>query len=498
MPASIVEALEGLARQAPHAVALSWRDVQWAYADLQGAVTQVRSRLSSEGLERGTRVALLLRNSPQYVALFYGVLAAGCVAVPLNPQERASVLARQIEHCGAKVLMGDASHPEWAALQLAALTRIAVTLQDGAGSLQKFMHELEATPGPTAGVPAHDELAMLLYTSGTTGRPKGVMLTHGNLIANASAIREYLQLTAADSVLCVLPFQFAYGNSVLNSHVICGAKLAIEDNFAFPRLTLQRLQDEGITGFPGVPTTFALLIRSSVQEFDLRRLRYVTQAGSAMPPPLAERLRKELPHTELFVMYGQSEATARLTYLPPSRLADKAGSVGIPVREVEIDIRGEQGESLPAGTVGEICARGPNLMRGYWADDAATAEVLRDGWLHTGDLGYRDEDGYIFVRGRRVEMLKIGAFRVSPQEVEEVIATFPGIAEVAVTAITDEVLGQAIKAVIVPEAGVQPDLLAVRAHCNRRLAAFKVPKIVELAASLPRTASGKVQRFKLV
>lgn len=215
-----------------------------------------------------------------------------------------------------------------------------------------------------------------------------------------------------------------------------------------------------------------------------------------MPPALIERLHAQAPHVRIFIMYGQTEATARLTYLPPDKLHEKLGSVGIPIPGVEIDVRDESG-SVAVGNVGEICARGPNVMLGYWNDPEATAAVIKDGWLHTGDLGYRDEDGYLYIKGRKVEMIKVGAFRISPQEVEEVLASLDGVEEVAVTGIPDEVLGQAVKAVIVPKPGVKLEMMAVKAHCRQNLAAYKVPKVVEFAKELPKTSSGKVQRLKL-
>jgi long-chain acyl-CoA synthetase len=443
-----------------------------------------------------------VRNSLQYVALYYGTLAAGGVPVPLNVQERVSVLARQIEHCGASLLIGDPDHPEWpqlkAVLDPAQTQLLPVALDDSARALATFGDALGAMPSDTEPAQmAADDLATIIYTSGTTGRPKGVMLSHGNLASNAAAIIDYLELSPQDRGLCVLPFHFSYGSSVLHSHLLSGAELLLEDNFAFPHLVLQRIQNDRVTGFAGVPSTFALLLgRCSLQDFDLSGLRYITQAGGAMPRALIERLRSQAPDVKVFIMYGQTEATARLSYLPPAQLGAKLGSVGIAVPGVTLDVR-KDGRSLGPDEVGEICARGPNVMLGYWNDAAASAEVLRDGWLCTGDLGHRDADGYFYIDGRAVDMIKVGAFRVSPQEVEETIAALPGVEEVGVTAIADDVLGQAIKAVIVPRAGAGLETRAVKAHCRQHLAAYKIPKVVEFASVLPRTSSGKIQRFKL-
>lgn len=508
MSGSIVTGFEAVARRQPDATALLWRGSKWTYGDLARGVESVRAALYARNVERGTRVALLLRNSPQYVALYYGVLASGCVVVPLNAQERAGVLARQIEHAGAGILFADKDHPESAALSQAArdhgVIDVSIALRDDARGVEQFVEEVRGGAGDAAAAfdvalaLAPETLATLIYTSGTTGRPKGVMLSHGNLAANAAAIIDYLGIDARDRGLCVLPFHFSYGNSVLHSHLLAGAQLVLEDNFAFPQMTMQRMQDEAVTGFAGVPSTFALMLgRCQLQEFNLQALRYVTQAGGPMPRPLIERLRQQLPQAQLFIMYGQTEATARLTYLPPQYLDTKLGSVGVPLAGVDIKVFDTSGSELPSGQTGEICARGPNVMLGYWQDPAASQEALRGGWLHTADLGHKDEDGFLYIDGRSVEMIKVGAFRVSPQEVEEVIAALPGVEEVGVTSIADELLGQAIKAVIVPRSGADLDMRSVKAHCRVQLAAYKVPKVVEFALALPRTSSGKIQRFKL-
>ncbi len=503
---SIVEALRTVGRRNPGAMALAWRQSAWTYSELLDGISAVSDRLAR--LDPGSRVAILLRNSPEYVALYYGTLAAGCVAVPLNAQERAGVLARQVEHSGAKVLAGDATLKEWTPLCSAVspgVETIAITPDSSQNSAKHLLKQCRsAQPERTQGIhgrtePTREQLAVILYTSGTTGRPKGVMLSHGNLLSNAQAIIAYLGLTASERGLCVLPFHFSYGNSVLNSHLLCGATLLLEDNLAFPHVTLERIQNDAVTGFAGVPSTFALLLgRCRLEDYDLRSLRYITQAGGAMPRATIERLRAATPGIEIFIMYGQTEATARLTYLPPGKLDDKLGSVGLPIEGVELDVCDERGRSVPPGTIGEICARGPNVMLGYWQDQEATDTVLRDGWLRTGDLGHRDGEGYFYIDGRAVEMIKTGAFRVSPQEVEETISGLEGVQEVAVAGVPDEMLGQAIMAAVIAEPGSGLDTRAIKAHCHQRLAAYKVPKLVEFVTEFPRTASGKVQRLELV
>jgi acyl-CoA synthetase (AMP-forming)/AMP-acid ligase II len=458
--------------------------------------------LQRQGGSPGDRVALLFRNSPQYVAAYYGALLAGFVVVPLNPHERQAVLAHQLEHCRARFLIGDIAHAEWGkCVELArrdGVAAIAVEVVDDAGALPRYLHQVgdEAFAAEASVCP--DGLATVIYTSGTTGRPKGVMLSHGNLAANTTSIIRYLGLQADDRGIAVLPFQFSYGNSVLHTHLAVGAELLIEDSFAYPHSVLQRMADAGVTGFAGVPSTFALMLaRCRLHDFNLGELRYLTQAGGPMRQSTIRQLRAQLPEARLFVMYGQTEATARLSYLPPENLDEKPGSVGIAIPDVTLAILRSDGSRANPNETGEIVARGPNVMQGYLDDTMSTREALRDGWLHTGDLGYLDDDGMLYVTGRATEMIKVGAFRVSPQEVEEVIAAMPGVAEVGVTAVPDEILGQAIKAVVVLRPGQNLDVRGVKAQCRRNLAMYKVPKLIEFAAALPYTATGKLQRLRL-
>lgn len=499
----VVNLLLAAAARDPGHVALRRQHATWTYGDLVRGTAAAAALLRNADLRAGDRVGLLFRNCPEYVAFFYGALAAKAAVVPLNVHERANVLALQLAHSGARMVVGDPDHPEWQALLgaiPAGFPAFAIPCRDVESSAAAFYDEVGANlPGPLQAPPvACDDMAMLLYTSGTTGRPKGVMLSHGNLVENNRAIVRYLKLVPEDVGLAVMPFHFSYGNSVLHTHLAAGATLVLEDGLAYPHRVVRRFEEERVTGFSGVPSTFAILMsRCRLEEHDLSSIRYLTQAGGAMTRAAIQRMRQLVPSARLFVMYGQTEATARLTYLPPERLDERLGSIGVPLDGVEIQVRDPDGNELPPGQTGELCARGPNIMLGYWRDEEATRQVVVDGWLHTGDLAHRDEDGYLFVDGRIVEMIKVGSFRVSPLEVEEVLATLPGIAEMAVVSMPDELLGQAVKAVLVLRDGMSLDERQVKAYCRARLAAYKVPKAVEFARELPRTSSGKIQRFKL-
>jgi len=357
--------------------AIVHRNGRVSYSQLVQAVGATSRLLRELGVEPGDRVALLMTNSPGYVSAYYGVLAAGAVAVPLNSASRAEELARTIAHSGSRLLIADGHHSQLATL----------------GTLTQGLHvqSMDASRADWAGRGADssqpveceaDAAATILYTSGTTGAPKGVTLSHGNIDSNVRAITDYLGLTADDSIVTVLPFHYSYGNSVLQTHMAVGAKLVIENGMHYPAKVLGLMESERVTGFSGVPSTYALLIsRCRPQEYRLDSLRYMTQAGGAMTPALTRQVLSAFSRSDLFVMYGQTEATARLTYLPPRQLQKKLGSVGIPVDGVHIDIRDDAGNSLPAGQAGEVWVSGRNIMQGYWRDPERTAEVISRGWL---------------------------------------------------------------------------------------------------------------------
>lgn len=504
-PTGLVDLLRESARRFADREAIRHRGTATTYRELWRSVLAVSRALRVHGLGQGERVALLIDNSPEYVAAYYAVLHAGGVVVGLNTALRGAELARQIRSCGAAALIAAPDHPDLASVVGAGNTirMVSCTASQADRAAPPGAHAwgdwASATDAPDDS-PAIDAShpAAIIYTSGTTGDPRGVTLSHCNLVANTQSILGYLGLTAADRIVNVLPFYYSYGNSVLHTHLAVGGSIVLENSLTYPHLVVQTMAQESATGFSGVPSTFALLLqRVTLGDYDLASLRYLTQAGGAMAPALTQRLRAALPRARLFVMYGQTEATARISYLPPERLDDKMGTVGIGIPGVTIEVRDEADARVPAGTAGEVCVRGDNVMLGYWENPQATARVLRDGWLHTGDIGRMDAEGYLSLVGRSSDMIKTGAHRVSPLEIEEVLLELDGISECAALGIADEILGEVIKVFIVSRAGATLDARAVQAHCRARLAAYKVPKEVTFVTGLPRTASGKVKRFML-
>lgn len=486
----------------PEKEAVIHNDNRVTYKTLSERAFQVSDYLQKSGLNKGDRVSLLLTNTPDYVAFYYGVLLAGGVAVALNSAAKYRDIKNWLKHSESRFLFTETTHPEYSEIDpdYSGQKGYAVlAFADGEltqrGVWRWDEHASDGEPVDVDGV----DLAAIIYTSGTTGAPKGVTLSHGNIAHNVNSILDYLELTGEDKILNVLPFYYSYGNSVLHTHMAAGGSLVLEDSLLFPHKTVQKMVDEKVTGFSGVPSTFALLLsRVKMGEYDLAALRYMTQAGGGMSPAHIQRVREELPAVEFVVMYGQTEATARISYLPADRLEEKLGSAGIAIPGVEIKICNEQGEVLPANQQGEIWVTGANIMQGYWRNPEMTRLVLDNGWLKTGDLAVKDEEGFIFIQGRSSDMIKSGAHRISPKEIEEVILELPEVAEVAVVGKPDEMLGQVIKAVIIPVSKDSVQKRDVMQHCKKNLAIYKLPKIVEFQDELPKTASGKIQRFKLI
>jgi acyl-CoA synthetase (AMP-forming)/AMP-acid ligase II len=345
---------------------------------------------------------------------------------------------------------------------------------------------------------AETDLAVIIYTSGTTGKPKGVMLSHHNISANTDSIIDYLHLTADDSVMVILPFYYSYGASLLTTHIKAGATLVIDNRFLYPNVVLDTMEKEGVTGFAGVPSHYAILLRkSALKNYRLPKLRYVTQAGGAMSPVMIEECINILPHVQFYVMYGQTEASARLSYLEPGSLRQKMGSIGKAIPNVELNVLNEQGQKVKSGETGEIVARGENIMMGYWNAPAETALVLREQGLYTGDLAKVDEDGFIYVVSRKKDMIKCGANRISPFEIEDVVCKMQGIMECAAVGVPDEILGEAIKLFVVPAESLAVTDKDIAIFCKQNLASFKMPKQIQFIAQLPKTASGKIKREEL-
>ena len=475
------------------------------YGELAVGVERLAQLLVAEGLERGDRVALLAHNSRFYVEAYHGVLAAGGIAVPINTATDARNLAFFVRDSGARFLAFGAGTERTVQRARDDLDGVELLLSEREQDLPDLPAQIRSVTADNAAdsAPGRFEsfsdgaIASIVYTSGSTGRPRGATLSHRNLVSNALAIQGYLGLESDDRVLAVLPFHYIYGKSVLNTHLLAGATVVIENRFLYPQTVVETMERESCTGFSGVPSNFAILLnRTTFAERPPAALRYVTQAGGPMSPSLTRRLMDVLGGRKIYIMYGATEASGRLSYLPPEDLLRNVGSIGRPVDEVTFALIKEDGSVAAAGEVGELVASGPNIMQGYWGAPDETALVLGDLGYRTGDLARRVESGYYEIVGRKRDMIKAGAHRISPKEIEEAILEFPDIHEVAVIGIPDEVLGEAIWAVIVSKSGgAQQEALS--RFLRERLPQYKLPSGYQWREGLPKNPSGKPMKETL-
>ncbi|MEN6465748.1 MAG: AMP-binding protein [Syntrophaceae bacterium] len=501
--------LEDSARKFPRKTALVYENRRLNYAELDAGSNRLAHLLKECGVKRGGRVAIFLENSPEAVISIFGALKADAVFVILSPQLKPRKLGYIIENCGAGVIVSDAQKLSAAAATLAGLPGLrTVICADGfgraalSGGLQ-FLAWNESFSMPAVRPPCANinlDLAAIIYTSGSTGSPKGVMLTHLNMTSAAESIAAYLESVPGDVIINLLPLSFDYG---LYQVLICfkaGATLVLERSFAWPYSVVKRIIDEGVTGFPGVPTIFALLFQmKNLDRYDFSSLRYVTSTGANLPVKHIRRLREIFPAAKIYSMYGLTECK-RVSYLPPGDIDRKPESIGRGMPNQELWIVDEQGRRVGPGVIGELVVRGSHVMKGYWSDPEATSRALRPGphdgerVLYTGDLFRMDEEGYLYFVSRMDDMIKTRGERVSPREVENALHEMEGVAEAAVVPVSDGVLGNAIKAFIVPRPGYALDRKDLVSHCRSLLEDFAVPRYFEIRESLPRSGSGKIDK----
>jgi long-chain acyl-CoA synthetase len=484
-------------------VALESSHGSWTFEDLDYASGKLAAFLLASGRKKGDRVLLVADNSYFWVASYLGILRAGLVCVPLPMTSSGHELAHIVQSTAAQFAFVDAKFLERNARNLPH-TCISNQLLAPSTSLRHKVHAFEhALCSETKQVEpprlAPTDLAALMFTSGSTGKPRGVMVTHGNIVANTLSIIEYLGLTESDSMLTVLPFHYCFGTSLLHTHLAVGGKLVLDNRFMYTEAFLQHLQSSKCTGFAGVPSHYQILLRrSNIHKMSFPHLRYVQQAGGHMAPAFIRELRQALPNTQVFVMYGQTEATARLSYVPPDMLDRKIGSIGIAIPGVKLSVVDAQGHQVQMHKQGEIVAEGPNIARGYWGEPEETAVNFHDGKLYTGDLATVDEDGFIYIVDRARDFVKIGGKRISCRSLEEQMLEFRGVLEVAVVGIPDSISGEALKAFVVPRDSKDGLLLQnFRSFCVARLPFHHVPKEIIQLNILPKNSAGKVLKAEL-
>jgi amino acid adenylation domain-containing protein len=500
------------ARRLPDKVAVVCDGKCHTYADIDARVDKLARLLKARGVARGDRVALFLDNSAEMVVGVYAALRIGAVFMPVNPMTKQDKLAYLLNDSRASALVTHADlHTTWEhalATNTTVNSCIVVGTSAAAATLpQRCVPYPEATECISSlGVePAtiDQDLAGIIYTSGSTGDPKGVMLSHLNMVSATVSISTYLGLREDDVIICVLPLAFDYGLYQLLMAFKVGATLVLEPSFAFPVKILELMARERVTVFPGVPTVFTLLMHmNGLEKFDLAALRMITNTAAALSEEHIRRLRALFPQAALFSMYGLTECK-RVTYLPPGQLDIRPTSVGRGMPNEEVWLVDESGRRLPNGSTGELVIRGSNVMRGYWEKPEETAKRLKPGplpgevVLYSGDLFRTDEEGWLYFVARKDDIIKSRGEKVSPREVENAIHSLEGVLDVAVIGVSDEVLGQAVKAFVVLKEGHALTEREVIRHCLGHLENFMAPKYVEFVQDLPKTDTGKVKKTGL-
>ena len=494
----------GLSRSAqarPQHPALVADGRRHTYAEIDGDSDRLACHLQRLGLGRGDRVAVVMDNTAEMVVGLWAALKAGTIFVPLSHTARPERIAFILADSGARCVVAPASHRLRMAQPLAQAETVSHVVWGRPGGWGDILARSQAAPRDPGLI--DQDLCAILYTSGTTGHPKGVMMTHRSLAGSVRTIAAFLRAGADDVILCVLPLASNYGLCQVLTAAETGATVVLERSFAYPYEIPRNVARHRVTVLPGVPTIFGTLLHfAPFAGLDLGSLATMTNSAAPCPPAHLLRLAELFPRTAIYSMYGMTECT-RTSYLDPARLIAKPASVGRPVANLEAVVADAGGRRCRPGVAGELRVRGSAVMRGYWRRPAETAAVLVDGalpgdpWLRTGDLFRTDEDGDLHFVGRRDEMFKCRGEKVSPREIEDVLHDCPDVAEAAVVGLPHPVDGMAVTAFVVPAPGRLPTERSLRRHCQARLEAHLVPRSFVLQPSLPKTDTGKVAKAAL-
>jgi long-chain acyl-CoA synthetase len=466
--------------------ALVFGERRWTYAELDRDVSTLAAGFASLGLAVGERVALHLPNRPDFVLAYYALQKAGLVPLSLNVTYKAEELEYILANAAAAaVITADGIDANLPPPERTPSVRHRLHAKDlgglrGAASLRAVACDRE-------------DMAAILYTSATTGRPKGVMLTHANIVSNAYATVHHLKMTSADRGLCALPMFHCFGqNAIMNSLVTAGGTLVLHERFV-PDAFVAAVAEHRITILYAVPTMYILFLSMPAKP-DFSSVRLCFSAAATLPNDVEARWHATHGHW-IQQGYGLTETSPFASY--NHDVAFRRGSVGTPIENVEMTIVDTEDREVADGELGEIVIKGPNVMKGYFGNPAATAEAIRDGWFHSGDIGYRDPDGYFFIVDRVKDMINVSGFKVFPREVEEVLFRHPAVKEAAVVGMPDPVRGEAVKAFVVLNENASVSAETLQALCRSTVASVKVPERIEFIAALPKNPTGKILKKEL-
>ncbi len=488
--------------RSPDALVYSFAGRTVTYAQFDAMVSRFSGALYGLGLRQGDGLAIIMPNSDAFLLAYHGAFRNGMYCVPMNPLYTPNEILFMLKDSGVKAVVAPAQLASMAGAldaMLPGLKLIAV----GADKVPEGIYRFEdlIAHAPMESVDYHptlnnEDTAVILYTSGTTGAPKGAMLSHRNLSSNAMTAGEYLDYSERDRVVTVLPIFHVFSLTVcVNTSIFKGAQMLLLARFS-PLETLALIQDQRATIFAGVPTMYNFMMQAAGDtSYDLGSLRYCLSGGAGMPVAVMEAFEKRFD-VRILEGYGLSEASPVTAFTPVDGRPRKVGSIGISVPLVEQKVFDENDNEVPVGEIGELVVRGPNVMKGYLHRPEETQQVLRGGWLHTGDLARMDEDGYFYIVDRKKDMILVGGFNVYPREVEEVLFHMDGIVEVAVIGAPNDEYGEEVVAFIVRN-DERLDEAAIREYCKENLAKYKQPKRYIFTNELPKNMTGKVMRREL-
>ncbi|HEY1351392.1 MAG TPA: AMP-binding protein [Ktedonobacteraceae bacterium] len=490
-----------LANAREEKLAILSRKEHVTYAELVAYAESIALALQRLGVREEERVGILAENSAFWVASYLAILKIGAIATPLPSRLHSGQCQSLLELVQCSAFCADpARMTKWAAL-LPAHSKIVTPQRE---RMRAYAATVEISrpentwPGPATTPARLPDLAALMFTSGSTGQPNAVKISHQNIRANTESIIAYLGLKADERMLVVLPFDYCFGASLLHTHLRMGATLVINTTFLYPDSVIKDLASYQCTGFAGVPATYQHLLRtSSFLQHTFPHLRHVQQAGGKLADVCIRAFLAQVPHVQFFVMYGQTEATARLAYLQPERLAEKTGSIGRAIPGVSLQVLDRAGQAVRPGEEGEIVAAGENIASGYCIPDP-TKENFRGGKLYTGDLATVDEEGFIYVTGRSGDFIKPYGHRISCKEIEEVLMEIPEIVEVAVVGRWSSEQGEIPKAYIVAAENQKLSTERIVGYCKNKLPRYALPREIEFLSDLPKNAAHKILKHRLV
>ncbi|MCM8797585.1 MAG: long-chain fatty acid--CoA ligase [Candidatus Omnitrophica bacterium] len=501
-PNNLADLLSLSAKKYPDRIAIVFGRKKITYKILNELTDQIASGLINLGIEKQDKIAIFLDNCPEFVISYYAILKAGAVAVPINYMFKLEETKYILENSDAGAIITSRAYVDMAEelrLRIKTLRHI-ITANRSKDNLPNFHSIRTVHTERIKGVDIEPQnLAVILYTSGTTGYPKGAMLTHYNLISNVLDSSRAIKVSCKDAVICLLPLFHSFAATVcMNLPLLIGAKIVILKSIKSFKRIIRSVRKNRVTIFVGIPSMYNILkdikvpaILNSPLIKLFNPVRLCISGAAALPVETFKKFEKKF-RIPLLEGYGLTEASPVVT-LNPLKGKRKAGSIGLPLsRNIEVQIVDEQGNRLPAQEIGELTVKGPNVMAGYYKNEAASAEVLKEGWLYTGDMAKCDQDGYIYIEGRKKEMVNVRGLNVYPREIEEVLYRSPKIKEAAVIGIPDEHKGEVPKGFVVLKDGEVASEQEIIQYLREHLAPYKIPKKIEFRKSLPKNTSGKI------